>query len=421
MSTETTAATENVTLKPAAATLGKGVFVKELRGQTGVGFQENFHVHKDWYAKTISFDQAIELVETAIRNRDDIKVTAKNLSAGVSEDGKDFVLIALDETGSRREFKPTDHCLQHLSTKINLGSSSVLREMRTVEDFDGTDAETMAKMVNNAMRRVKESKEFFMRTYTDGTARALLSDRYAPVDNRWYLEVLREFLPSARLSHWVGDEDTIYGNLLLPDSMIEYSEDDTDYGAMVAVGNCEIGKRTVTQRPSLFRAICLNGCIWGETAGNSIKRRHVGDIHLESLKNEIAKNIAEQLPLFETHLHEFLKTRERGVGGVNMRAVIGEICQTYGITKHESPKVVDTWENFEAHNASLFGVLNAITRLGQKLGAKRWVEFDEIGGKLASMDQSRWEKVVSRARDYTLDDYKKAFGSGFEAPTAASV
>lgn len=415
---EAVTTTENTVLKP-VADRQIGGFVKTLQGSTGVGFQEGFHVHKDWYAKTLSFDQGLALVEDAVRNREDIKVTADNLSAGVSNGGK-FVLVVLDSVGSKREFVPTDHCLQHLSTKINLGSASVLREMRGVEDFDSVDAETMAKMVNNSMRRVKGSREFFMRTYTDGTARALLSDRYAPIDNRWYLEVLREFLPDARLSHWSGDEDTIYGNLLLPDSMIHYDADDSDYGAMVSVGNCEVGKRTVSQRPSLFRSICLNGCIWGERSGNSIKRRHVGTINLESLKVEIGKNIAEQLPLFDGHLQAFLATRERGVGHTNMRAIIGEIAQSYSITKPEAVKVFDTWERYESDNASLFGVLNAITRIGQQLGAKRWVEFDEIGGQLVSLEQNRWEKIVSRARDYTTDDYKKAFGSGIDAPSAAN-
>ena len=71
-----------------------------------------------------------------------------------------------------------------------------------------------------------------------------MTDKYTPVDNRWYLEALKEFLPDARYSHWKGDEDTIFGNLLLPDSIMDYGQDDdTDYGGMVSISNCEIGKR----------------------------------------------------------------------------------------------------------------------------------------------------------------------------------
>ena len=35
------------------ANASEGSFVRELQGQTGVGFQKDMHVHKDWYATTI--------------------------------------------------------------------------------------------------------------------------------------------------------------------------------------------------------------------------------------------------------------------------------------------------------------------------------------------------------------------------------
>ena len=34
----------------------EGGFVKNLKGQTGTGFAAGTHVHKDWYAKTQSYD-----------------------------------------------------------------------------------------------------------------------------------------------------------------------------------------------------------------------------------------------------------------------------------------------------------------------------------------------------------------------------
>ena len=83
----------------------------------------------------------------------------------------------------------------------------------------------MSMLANNALRRLDPEKKYRLRTYTDGTCRAFVTDRYAPIDNRWYLEQLKQNLPEGRLSHWRGDEDTIYGNILL-DTIIDYGQSD---------------------------------------------------------------------------------------------------------------------------------------------------------------------------------------------------
>ena len=52
-------------------------------------------------------------------------------------------------------------------------------------------------------------------------------------------------------SHWKGDEDTHdLAIFLLPDTIMDYGQDDdTDYGGMVSISNCEIGKRRISQYP----------------------------------------------------------------------------------------------------------------------------------------------------------------------------
>ena len=68
---------------------------------------------------------------------------------------------------------------------------------------------------------------------------------------------------------------------------------------MLSIGNCEIGKRRISQVPSLFRSICLNGCIWGQCKGKEIKKRHIGEIDLQELSYAIYENIEAQLPLLD--------------------------------------------------------------------------------------------------------------------------
>ena len=385
--------------------IGEGSFVKELQGQTGVGFAENTHVHKDWYATTISYDDALDSAQRAATNREDILAPVSQIQGSVNSDNE-FVFSVQD-----REFKPTDHALQQFSIRSGVPSSSVLRELRGQEDYDQQDADVMSYLANNALRRLDQDKVFRLRTYTDGTCRAFVTDKYAPVDNRWYLETLKEFMPEGRLSHWKGDEDTIYGNILLPDTIIDYTDDDSDYGGMISIGNCEIGKRRISQTPSLFRSICLNGCIWGQIKGKQIRRRHIGDIDLGALKIEIGENIEYQLPLLPNAITKFLEMRDFENGDVSMKNIIAAVCKDERIGKKESSEVLSQYATYENHERNLFGVINAITRAGQEFDNATWLKFDEIGGSLLETNNNRWSAILKRAESMQDADFAKVFMS----------
>lgn len=381
----------------------EGSFVRDLRGVTGTGFQEGTHVHKDWWAKTKTYEQIMNDVTVAVENREDILTPAKNVKCVAS--GNDFYF----QLNDGRKFRPTDHAIEQFSVRMGVTSSSFLREMRNLEGFDITDAETMAVVGNNAMRRVDPDKEFRLRTYTDGTCRAVVTDKYAPVDNRWYLETLAEFIPGGRFSHWRGDEDTIYGNILIPDTIMDYGADDSDYGGMISVGNCEIGTRRISQTPSLFRAICMNGCIWGQTAGEKIRRVHRGNIDLDSLKLEIAKNIQHQIPLLAPGIKKFLETRSLEIGKASAKGVIAAVASDYKLSKKEASEFLDQFITEEADHRNLFGIINGLTRAGQKFNNETWVKFDEIAGNLMDTSADRWSTIIRRADTFTDKDFEKVF------------
>lgn len=382
----------------------EGSFVRSLVGSTGTGFAENTHVHKDWWAKTASYDTVMEKTQTAIDNREDVMVKAGQVVCTVNNDVMQFT------TADDRSFTPTDHCLEQFSIRTKVPSSSVMRELRKIDGYDEQDADLMARLGNNALRRIDPDKEFRIRTYTDGTARAFVTDKYAPIDNRWYLETLREFLPEGRFSHWRGDEDTIYGNILLPDSIMDYGQDDdTDYGGMVSVGNCEIGKRRITQTPSLFRAICMNGCIWGQTKGKDISKVHRGKIDLDSLKVLIAENIEYQLSILPDGIRKFLDTRTQSLNDANVKGVIAAVANDYKLTKKQATESLEQYLAHETHEQNMFGVINAITRAGQVFDNDSWVRLDEVGGMLMDTSASRWTNILARAKTYTDKDFEKVY------------
>jgi len=383
-----------------------GSFVSNLQGRTGVGFEKNSHVHKDWYATTMSYEDAMENLQRGVDEREDILAPVKDIQAIVN-DGGEFAFEVQD-----REFVPTDWALQQFSIRSKVPSSTVIQKLRSQEDADDVDSEVMANLANNSLRRLDQDKIYRMRTYTDGTCRAFVTDKYAPIDNRWYLDQLRDNLPEGRLSHWRGDEDTIFGNILLPDTIIDYGQsDDSDYGGMLSIGNCEIGKRRISQVPSLFRSICLNGCIWGQCKGKEIKKRHIGEIDLQELSYAIYENIEAQLPLLDAGIRKLLALRELEVEDAKMQQVFATVAMDHKMTKKEVSEVFRQWGQFERDDRNLFGVVNAVTRAGQTLDNMSWVRFDGIGGSLMDTSESRWAGILNRAGSLQDKDLEKVYGA----------
>ena len=405
-------------LRPEAATKDEGNFVRTLQGQTGTGFQKNTHVHKDWWAQTQSFEDGMEALEQGIAEREDLMVPRSQITPAVNLAGE-FVMQLADG----REFKPTQHAVNQFGV-ATFTSTFFLNSLMNnptknngQERFqrDEQDAETLVAVCENALRRVEADKKFRLRTYQDGTLRAFLTEKYAPIDNRWYLEQLENILPGGRLSHWRGDADTIYGNVLLPDTIIDYGQDDdTDYGGMLSIGNCEIGKRRISQMPSIFRAICLNGCIWGQTKGKGISKVHRGTIDLDGLAFDIRQNIEAQLPLLPDGIERFLGIKVHTCDEVSMKNLIGAVCSDKKLGKRESMEVLTQWIQHEREDRNLFGIVNAITRAGQTFDNTSWVKFDELGGDLIGMGESRWDAIKKRADTYEEKEVVAIFGTDFE-------
>ncbi len=396
-------------LVPDAETKGEGNFVRGLEGTTGTGFAGGHHVHGDWLQGTTGYGPAKERAQLAFERRRDLLVPMKNIVATwdwADDEHPQFGIEANDEF-----FTLTGHALEQFSKAIGIPSTVILSRMGKQVGFDQDDAKTMSELANNAIRRVDRNKQFRIRSYDDeNLVRAFVTDKYTCIDNRWFLDQLEEALPQARLSHWKNsDEDTLYGNLLLPDQILDRSvcPDDSDYGGMVSVSNCEIGKRALGVMPSLFRAICKNGCIWGQTEGIKLRQLHRGNFSLEDLRDKIHRNIHDQLAILPMAMREFFATRERKLNDLAPRTLIAAVArQSFGsfnfqFTKSEATKVFEQYETHESGERTLFGIVNAITRAGQELSADRWNHFDRAGGHLVTMSDRQWNALWGQANTLT--------------------
>ena len=385
-----------------------GSFV--LAGQE-VAKQQGFrNVSKIWYDKTMSFEDGLNSIDAGRAVTEDMNCTLAEMRPSFING--EFKMKFIDG----RVFTPTVHAMNQMGNWADCGtwyvnsllSNPVDAKERELYQRDSGDAETLARVLANGFRRVDPNKKFLWRTRQDGTLRAMLTERFAIIDNRWYVELLAKLLPDARLSHWRGDSDTLYGNVLIPDTI--RAESDSDYGGMLSVGNSEIGERRISSCPSIFRAICMNGMVWGATKGTAIAQVHRGKINLEMLAESIQTNLDKQIPLLPTGIDKLLGLQSMKFQ-MSAKPLFAAIAKQYKLTKKQASGTLEAYHVEPAFMGTLFGVANAITRSGQKLDNAEWLRFDGIGGLITSYTKQDFDNLVSVASTLKAKEVDEVFAA----------
>lgn len=384
-----------------------GQFVHDTQGTaTAEGFNS---VSRLWYPKTHDFAFGLEAIEKGIQSREDIVCPLSEVSAMVNDNNKLALAFA-----DGREFVPNAHALKQFALRIGVPQTSVkhLSECWTEREDVGILRILLNRGLARFQRDTKKADEhkFIFRTYNDATCRAVLTDSFATIDNRWYIELLEKCIPGGRLSHWKGDADEVFGNVLIPDTIREDS--DSDYGGMLSIGNSEIGTRRLEQYPSLFRAICMNGCIWDQEKGTAIDQVHRGKINLQMLAARIVKNLNEQIPLMPKIVEQVLSLRmnEFGLGTVKVPQVYACLGQRFGLTPKQARCSNEQFVKHESGNRNLFGIIQGLTRQSQLETNDQWVSIDKLAGKLSKWDSDSWSSLVHQAGTFSEAQTLEALG-----------
>lgn len=377
-----------------------------LASQGSAKAQGFSNVSQFWFPKTISYEDAIDKLEKERNNRRDIVSDWADWSY-VNNKGK----IGM-KNGDGEIFTPTDYALLN-STKYCALIPSTISSVYYNKEFrpDNTDVDILCELLNHRKQLfhqvdsgdTKESRKLLFRVYSDQTLRAVLTTTYACVDNRWYLEVMRDLIPGGRVSHARGNADTIYYNILMPDNVRE--EEDSQYGGMVAIKNSEIGQTAIDALPSLFRAICRNGCVHSEKKGVSFRKVHRGEIDLETLAADIGECVNKQIPLLPTIMDNFLKLRSIKLD--NVTSVLAQVAKDGSMSKEQARSMFKEWAMNEGQQKTALGVVNAITRMGQLYDADVCYEYDSYAGRLVG---ANWSNIIKSASTLSDKEVEKILG-----------
>jgi hypothetical protein len=285
----------------------------------------------------------------------------------------------------------------------------------------------MVKFINNELTRRetewnnkgKDAREFRVRTRKDDdgiqVARAIVSERYGVIDNLEAMEMIIDALPSksalkeALASHLFNDGDDMYGNLLIPDNM--KSEPDSDYGVGIAFRNSEIRNATFKVSPFLFRAICLNGMIWGrQDSSIKVNQRHMGKIDRAELSEQVRRAITVALTQGNDLLT--LMGHAKQVEVNNVGNTIAQLSRDNKLTglqgKLWHKGYIDSLQESSGHvhENTAFGIVNGLTRSAKEYNGSTREQLETVASAILApaIDadlqaiSKRWGLISERAK-----------------------
>ena len=362
------------------------------------------HVAKQWQAQCTPLADFIETVKSQSTNKVDVV--------------KPESQIRLKDVDTLVDGTPlTDSGMNSLRVFADMPSSiiSFLKEREYNDDlvkYMNAELDRRETLWNN---KGKEKRTFNVRIRHDDegndVVRAIVSERYGVIDNHEAMEMVSNALPSlndALASHLFNDGDDIFGNILLPDYM--KSEPDSDYGVGIAFKNSEIRNSTFKISPFLFRAICLNGMIWGRMNSEiNVNQRHMGKIDLGDLQLQVTQAIKVALTQGNDMLT--LLGYAKQVKVTNPVAVIAQLARDEKMTIEQGKLwhkgYLDSLHerHGDVHEKSAFGIINGLTRSAQDYNASTREEMETLASKILApaIDSSlqeiskRWGLIDARA------------------------
>lgn len=284
-----------------------------------------------------------------------------------------------DTHGDLSPLQFTEHAFGQLCGKLEIPSPYAKR----------LPTDILATCVNYDMHRVsvKTRGSWLLRSKGE-TCRAVLSEQYSPIANKAVFDIIAEM--SSSFGHQVRDfwldETGVWGKVLV-DDLRAWDPVDTSQEMKVGfvVGNSEVGTRSVTVEPFIYRAACTNDLV--VQTQFSLKQRHVGLTGRE-LKNRVARSVNLALNSGSDLLDRFVEANQDEIE--NPADLIERLAKKRKFSQKMSDDVKLAYESEPV--PTRFGVVNAFTSVAKQLTGDKRIELERYAGNLLS---TRFPKTIA--------------------------
>ena len=260
----------------------------------------------------------------------------------------------------------------------------------------------------------QDPKRLMVRTL-DEQVRAVLSDRYARIDN---YDIMNTVFPAVaemtrekglRVESCEVTEKRLYIKVISERTEAEVKVGDK-VQAGVVISNSEVGCGAFSVEPMIFRLVCLNGMILKD---HGTRRAHLGA--RAEVSDELAKMLSEEAMraddnalllktrdlvsgvLEQTFLQDMVdqirETTERKIEGNPAKAV--EVLATdKGLTEDDQGGIMR--HLVAGGDLSQYGLLNAVTRYSQDVqDYDKATDLEKLGGDLVTLSAGQWRDIAT--------------------------
>jgi hypothetical protein len=225
-----------------------------------------------------------------------------------------------------------------------------------------------------------EKSDYWLLRAKGESLRAVLTDRYTPLDNRTLIEALQKTLPSHFEVQWLAlNEESFHLRLIDPTLSREVLAGDPIMAGL-HISNSECGRRAAVVDSTVFRKVCANGMIRLIRGKNILCQRHVAvspPHFVALLKQSLSIGLATASDFME-QMEWATKESVRDV-----EAEMKSLAQHWHLSQSFVGQVQASLKLERAdQQETVFGLVNAVTQAAQTLDAEARYEMEVVAGKL---------------------------------------
>ena len=335
----------------------------------------------------------------ALCKRDEVaKVDA--IAADVTPEGEFRILFHPAGEDKARHYRPTATALGQFSERGNM-PAGVTHSLMQLGNND-----LAAEAINRGLTKVWEGngeKTFLIRRRENGDAsvRAVLSDKYAPLDTDLVVGIMDDLLSEEGTAsqverlHWDGDN--FRAQVTFPSSDFSVAND-SDYRLGFNLTNNEVGGGAVTFHAMVWRLVCVNGLMAWDSVGG-FRQVHRGLVDQHDLKRDIARCVEACLPQSQALAEKLIAAQQTPIPN------IGQVIAQLSIDNKLGKPVAAQWMQGYDQEAlaarvsggTAFGIVNGLTRSARSVGAVQASALERTAGRMLS--NTNWARTSERAAE----------------------
>ncbi len=241
----------------------------------------------------------------------------------------------------------------------------------------------------------------------DNKVRAVLSDRFKPLDNYDIINnsifpVLQPISSDLQVKALNISETKMYMQLILKNLQTEIKVGDTvQYG--LTITNSEVGAGSLNVEGWIYRLSCSNGLI----SNSLFKKYHIGkrieddeNYHIwqsDTLQKElegyqlrlrdVLKNVLTMVN-FEKEVNKIREAAEDKIQ--NITQTVENVTKRFGLSEKDGSSIIQNMV-YEG-NSNRWGLINGITRLAQEIeNPDKSYSMEKLGGQIIELPKSEWQ------------------------------